>query len=188
LTKLIYSAIMSLDGYIEDEHGNFDWSAPDEEVHAFINERQRAIGTYLMGRRMYDVMQVWDSLHEQPDSNAVMLDFAAQWRDADKVVYSTTLAEASTARTRIEREFDPDAIRQMKVAASKDLSIAGPELAGHALKAGLVDELQLYLNPIVVGGGKYFLPRDHALDLDLLEERRFGDGVVYLRYRIAAPA
>ena len=184
MAKLIYAPITSLDGYIEDAEGNFDWSAPDEEVHAFINERQRAIGSYLMGRRMYAVMQAWETMHEQPDVNAIMLDFAAQWRDADKVVYSTTLTEPSTARTHIESDLDPDAVREMKYSATKDLSIAGPELAGHALRAGLVDELQLYLNPIVVGGGKYFLPRELRLNLELSEEQRFAGGVVFLRYAI----
>jgi dihydrofolate reductase len=184
MAKLIYSAIMSLDGYIEDQQGNFDWSAPDEEVHAFINDRQRAIGTFLMGRRMYEVMQAWESMHEQPDQNEITLDFAALWRAADKVVYSTTLEAAATAKTRIETDFDLEAVRRLKAEAAQDLSVAGPELAGQAIKAGLVDELQLYLNPIVVGGGKYFLPRNHALDLELLEERRFSGGVVFLRYRV----
>jgi dihydrofolate reductase len=184
MAKLIYSAIMSLDGYIEDEQGNFDWSAPDEEVHAFINDRQRAIGTFLMGRRMYAVMRAWETMHEQPDQNEITLDFAALWRAADKVVYSTTLESPATAKTRIEREFDPEAVRRLKAEAAQDLSVAGPELAGQALKAGLVDELQLYLVPTVVGGGKYFLPRGHALDMDLQEERRFSGGVVFLRYRV----
>ena len=184
MAKLIYSPIMSLDGYIEDEQGNFDWSAPDEEVHAFINDRQRAIGTFLMGRRMYEVMQAWESMHEQPDQNEISLDFAALWRAADKVVYSSTLESAATAKTRIEPNFDPETVRQLKAEAAQDLSVAGPELASHAIKAGLVDELQIYLVPTVVGDGKYFLPRGHALDLDLREEQRFSGGVVYLRYRV----
>jgi dihydrofolate reductase len=181
VAKLNYSAIASLDGYVADEAGEFDWAAPDEEVHAFVNELERPAGTYLYGRRMYEVMAAWETLPlaEQPPA---MRDFAEIWRAADKIVYSRTLETAATARTRIEREFDPDAVRQLKATAGSDLSIGGPELAGHALAAGLVDELQLFLVPVIVGGGKRALPDDVRLELELLDERRFRDGTVYLRY------
>jgi dihydrofolate reductase len=181
VAKLIYSAIASLDGYVADEAGEFDWAAPDEEVHAFVNELERPAGTYLYGRRMYEVMAAWETmpLAGQPPA---MRDFAEIWRAADKIVYSRTLEAASTARTRIDREFDPDAVRQLKATAGRDLTIGGPELAGQALGAGLVDELQLFFVPVVVGGGKQALPDKIRLELELLDERRFGDGTVYLRY------
>jgi dihydrofolate reductase len=183
VAKLIYSAIASLDGYVADEAGEFDWAAPDEEVHAFVNELERPAGTYLYGRRMYEVMAPWETmpLAGQPPA---MRDFAEIWRAADKIVYSGTLEAASTARTRIEREFDPDAVRQLKATAGRDLTIGGPELAGQALRAGLVDELQLFLVPVLVGGGKQALPDGVRLELDLVDERRFGDGTVYLRYEM----
>jgi dihydrofolate reductase len=185
MAKLGYTAITSLDGYVADAEGRFDWSAPDEEVHAFVNDLQRGVGTYLYGRRMYEVMRVWETLPlagEPP----VMRDFAEVWRAADKVVYSTTLEGAATARTRIERDFDPEAVRRLKASASADLAVSGPHLAAQALKAGLVDECQLFLNPVVVGGGIQALPDGLRLELELLDERRFAGGVVYLRYR--APA
>jgi dihydrofolate reductase len=182
VAKLIYSAITSLDGYVADENGNFDWAAPDEEVHRFVNDLERPVGTYLYGRRMYEVMAYWetaDTLADQPPAR----EFAEIWRAADKIVYSKTLEQPTTARTRIEREFDPEAVRRMKASAERDLTVGGPELAALAIKAGLVDELHLFLTPIVVGGGKLTLPRDVRVKLELLDERRFGNGVVYLRYR-----
>ncbi len=181
MANLIYSAITSLDGYIEDRDGHFDWSAPDEEVHAFVNDLERSIGTHLFGRRMYEVMLAWESLVAPRGS--VMADFANVWKTADKIVYSTSLREVSSSRTRIERSFDPDAIRQLKAASSRDLSVGGPELAAQAIRAGLVDEYHLFINPIVVGGGKAALPPDVRLELDLVNQRRFGNGVVHLRYR-----
>jgi dihydrofolate reductase len=183
MAELIYSAIMSLDGYVADEEGNFDWAEPDDEVHAFVNDLERPIGTYLYGRRMYEVMTYWETAHTVPDQPPVILDYAQIWQAADKVVYSTTLEEASTARTRIEREFDPDAVRRMKATAERDISIGGPTLAARAIVAGLVDELHLFVAPVVVGGGTRSLPDDVRWDLDLTDERRFGNGVIYLRYR-----
>jgi dihydrofolate reductase len=181
LAKLIYSAITSLDGYVADEDGNFDWAAPDEEVHSFVNDLERAIGTYLYGRRMYETLVVWETM----DTDApVMQDYAEIWRASDKIVYSTTLQSASSARTRIERTFDPDAIRQMKSESSRDISVGGPALAAEALAAGLVDECHLFLSPIVVGGGNPSLPRHLRLELELMDERRFGNGVVHVHYRV----
>jgi dihydrofolate reductase len=187
VAKLIFLAIASLDGYVEDRTGNFDWAAPDEEVHRFVNDRERPIGTYLYGRRMYDVMRFWETLKAVADQPPVMQDYAAIWRSADKIVYSRTLDAASSARTRIERAFDPAAVQQMKAAAARDISVGGPDLAAQAIKAGLVDELQLFLVPTVVGGGKPALPSGVKLRLNLLDERRFGGGAVYLRYRTTAP-
>jgi dihydrofolate reductase len=187
MAKLIYSAIASLDGYIEDQTGNFDWAAPDEEVHRFVNDRERPIGAYLYGRRMYDVMRFWETPKAVADQPPVMQDYAAIWRSAEKIVYSRTLDAVSSARTRIERAFDPAAVRQMKAAARRDISIGGPDLAAQAIKAGLVDELQLFLVPTVVGGGKPALPSGVTLRLNLLDERRFGGAAVYLRYRTTAP-
>jgi dihydrofolate reductase len=178
--RLIYTAIASLDGYIEDASGAFDWSAPDREVHAFVNDLERSVGTQLLGRRMYEVLRVWETLD---DPEPEMQDFARIWKAADKIVYSTTLQEVSTARTRIEREFDADAVRQLKADADRDISIGGAELAGVALRAGLVDELQLLASPVIVGGGKHWLPDGLRLDLELTDVRRFGNGVVHLRYR-----
>ena len=183
MAKLIYSAITSLDGYIADEDGNFDWAAPDEEVHRFVNDLERPVGTYLYGRRMYEVMVDWETDHTLADQPPVMQDFAELWHAADKIVYSKTLETVSSARTRIERAFDPEAVRQMKAAAGRDLTVGGPDLAAQAFKAGLVDECHLFLAPIVVGGGKRFLPNDVRLKLELLDERRFGNGVVQLHYR-----
>lgn len=183
MAKLIYFAIMSLDGYVADEVGNFDWAMPDEEVHAFINELMRPVGTYLYGRRMYDVMAGWETMHTVPGQTPVTLDFAAIWQAADKVVYSTTLDAVSTARTRIERELDADAVRHMKASAERDLGIGGPNLATEAFTAGLIDEVLLFVAPIVVGGGNPALPKQVRVRLELLDERRFGNGMVYLRYR-----
>ena len=179
---LIYSAIASLDGYIEDERGRFDWAAPDEEVHAFVNELERRVGTYLYGRRMYDVLVAWETMPTE-DQPAVIRDYVEIWRAADKIVYSTTLATAASAKTQIERSFDPDAVRQLKTKAERDLSVGGPGLAAQALQAGLVDECHLFVAPVIVGGGTRFLPEGLRLDLELAEERRFGNGTVYLQYR-----
>jgi len=182
LARLIYLAIASLDGYIEDETGSFDWAAPDDEVHAFVNDLEGHVGTYLYGRRMYETMRLWETASSGDDQPEAMRDFAEIWRAADKVVYSKTLESASTARTRIERDFDPEAVRQLKASAQGDLGVGGPELAAHAFRAGLVDECHLFLVPILVGGGKPALPDDVRLELDLLDERRFGNGTVFLRY------
>jgi dihydrofolate reductase len=183
MAKLIYSPIASLDGYVADEDGTWDWSMPDAAVHAFVNDLARPVGTWLLGRRMYDVLAVWDTIDdEQPE----IRDFAEIWRSADKVVYSRTLAAPSSARTRIEREFRPEAVSRLKDESDRDLSIGGPELAAQALRAGLVDEIQLFLSPIVVGGGNAALPDDVRVPLELLDERRFGNGVVYLRYRVSS--
>jgi dihydrofolate reductase len=186
MAKLIYSTIASLDGYIADENGNFDWAAPDEEVHSFVNDLERPVGTYLFGRRMYETMVFWETVRAAAGQPPVMEDFAQIWQGADKIVYSRTLETVSSARTRIERDFDPEAVRQMKEAAERNLTIAGPELAAQAIKAGLVDEYQLFLTPIVVGGGKQSLPHNVRLELELVDERRFGGGVVYLHYRTRA--
>jgi dihydrofolate reductase len=184
MAKLIYSAISSLDGYVADADGNFDWAAPADEVHAFVNDLERPIGTYLYGRRMYETMAFWENAHTFEDQRPVMQDFAAIWQKADKVVYSRTRGAARSARTRIERDFDPEAVRQMKASAERDITVGGAELAGQAMKAGLVDECQLFLTPVVVGGGTRSLPDDVRLQLELLDERRFANGVVYLRYRV----
>jgi dihydrofolate reductase len=188
MAMLIYSAIASLDGYTADEAGNFDWAAPDEGVHAFVNDLERPIGTYLYGRRMYDVMAFWETAESGPDQSAAVQDYARIWRAADKVVYSRTLATVSSERTRIERDFDPGAVRQMKESAGSDISVGGPELAAEALRAGLVDKLHLFVNPVVVGGGTRALPDQVRVQLDLLDEHRFANGVVYLRYRIRSAA
>ena len=182
MSKLVYTGISSLDGYIADASGNFDWAAPDEEVHAFINDLERATGTYLFGRRMYEVMVFWETAHTLPDEPPVIRDFAQLWLAADKIVYSTTLDTVSSARTRIERDFDPEAVRRLKATAEHDISVGGPTLAAHAIRAGLVDEYQLFVAPVAVGGGTPFLPDGIRLDLDLLDERRFRSGFVYLRY------
>ena len=183
MANLIYSAITSLDGYVADEEGKFDWAAPDEEVHSFVNDLERPVGTYLYGRRMYETMVFWETAHTMADRPPFVQDFAEIWQAADKIVYSKTLEAVSSARTRIERDFDPEAVRQMKAAASRNLTVGGPELAAQAISAGLVDEFQLFLTPIVVGGGNPALPDNVRLDLELQDERRFGSGVVYLNYR-----
>jgi dihydrofolate reductase len=184
LARLIYSAIASLDGYVADEQGNFDWAEPDEEVHAFVNELERPVGTYLYGRRMYETMVYWEDPPDLAAQPAVVRDFAAIWRAADKVVYSRSLEEVGSERTRIEREFDPEAVRRMKAGEGRDITVGGPGLAGQALAAGLVDESRLFLAPVLVGGGKAALPDGVRLRLELLEERRFGNGVVYLRHAV----
>jgi dihydrofolate reductase len=182
MAKLIYSAITSLDGYVADEEGKFGWAEPDEEVHSFVNGLSRPVGTFLLGRRMYEVLVAWETL-SLADQPAVIQDFAEIWRAADKIVYSRTLETASSARTRIEREFDPDAVRQLKASTDRDLAVSGPELAAHAFKAGLVDEVDLVVAPIVVGGGTQALPDNLRLELELVDEHRFGNGMVFLQYR-----
>jgi dihydrofolate reductase len=184
MAKLIYSTIASLDGYVSDEAGNFDWAAPDEEVHAFVNDLERPIGTYLYGRRMYEVMVAWETAHTWAVQSPVVKDFTQIWQAADKIVFSKTLESVSSTKTRIERDFDPAAVRQMKASEGRDLSVGGPELAAVAIKAGLVDECHLFLTPIVVGGGNQSLPADVRVQLELIDERRFGSGVVHLHYRI----
>jgi dihydrofolate reductase len=184
VAKLIYSALASLDGYIEDAEGNFDWAAPDEDVHAFVNDLERSVGTYLYGRGMYETMVFWESPPDPVAQSPAVQDFARIWQAADKIVYSTTLETARSARTRIERVFEPDAVRQLKAERTADLTIGGAGLAAQAIEAGLVDELQLFFAPVLVGGGKRALPAGAArVNLELLEERRFRSGFVFLRYR-----
>ena len=184
MARLIYSMIMSLDGYVTDQDGNFDWAAPDEEVHQFFNDMERAVGTYLYGRRMYETMVYWETAHTLADSSPVELDYAEVWQAADKVVYSRRLERVCSERTRIERDFDADAVRAMTEAAERDLTIGGPELAGRALAAGVVDECHLFVAPVLVGGGARALPDGVRQDLELLAERRFGNGMVQLNYRV----
>jgi dihydrofolate reductase len=184
MAKLIYSAITSLDGYVSDVEGGFSWAKPDEEVHSFVNDLERPISTYLYGRRMYEVMRYWEDPDGLAQASAHIRDYAEIWQSADKVVYSTSLESPSTARTRIEREFDPTSVREMKEAADADLTVGGPTLAAEALRAGLVDELQQFVNPVIVGGGTGWLPDGIRADLELLDEHRFGGGVVCLRYRV----
>ena len=188
MAKLIYSAITSLDGFIEDEEGNFEWGAPDEEVHCFVNDIARPVGTYLYGRRMYETMVYWETAHTVADQPPCVRDFAELWQAAEKIVYSKSLKTVSSAKTRIEREFDPGVIVTMKATRKRDITVGGPGLAAEALKAGLVDECQLFLTPVVLGGGKPSLPNDVRLELELLGERRFGSGVVFLHYRTAMAA
>ena len=184
MAKLIYAALASLDGYVEDEQGGFEWAAPDEEVHAFVNDLERPIGAYLYGRRMYETMTFWETAGSGPDSSVVSRDFAAIWRAAEKIVYSRTLQTVSSATTRIERRFAPDAIRRLKETSEADISIGGAELAGQAIAAGLVDELHLFLGPVVIGGGKRAIPANIRARLELVDERRFRRGVVHLHYRV----
>ncbi|XAS68812.1 dihydrofolate reductase family protein [Micrococcaceae bacterium Sec5.7] len=185
MAKLIYAGITSLDGYVADRDGKFDWSEPDEEVHTFVNELERPVGTYLYGRRMYEVMRAWERL-DVTELPPFVRDFAELWRAAEKIVYSRSLEKVSSARTRIERDFDAEAVRQLKETAGRDITVGGPHLAAQAFKAGLVDECHLFVSPVVVGGGNRFLPDDVHWDLELLDERRFGNGVVHLRYRTAS--
>ena len=182
--KLIYSMITSLDGYVSDSEGNFGWGAPEEESHSFVNEISRSIGTYLYGHRMYETMVYWETAHLDPDQPQFILDHARIWQATDKVVYSTTLNEVSSVRTRIERSFDPDAIRQLKAESELDITVDGPHLAAQAIRAGLVDEYQLYIGPAIVDGGNRFFPDNVRADLELLDERRFGNGVLWLRYAV----
>jgi dihydrofolate reductase len=190
MARLTYTAITSLDGYIEDETGSFGWAQPDPEVHAYVNELERSTGIYLYGRRMYETMGVWETVGvgrssgEEPAPEE--LEYADVWRAADKVVYSRTLDAVSTSRTRLERAFDPEAVRRLKDEADRDISVSGPDLARHAFAAGLVDEVDLFVSPVVVGGGKPGLPQGVRVDVDLRDERRFGNGVVHLRYGVTA--
>lgn len=188
MAELIYSAITSLDGYVADAEGSFAWAMPDEEVHAFVNDLERPVGTYLYGRRMYEVMAAWETMPTDAGQPPVVRDFAGIWRAADKIVYSTTLDAVSSARTRLVRDFDPDAVRRMKAGAQRDLTVGGPGLAASAIAAGLVDEYQVFIAPVVVGGGTRFLPDGVRLALDLVDERRFGNGMAYLRYRTGTPS
>jgi dihydrofolate reductase len=183
MARLHYAAICSLDGYTEDADGKFDWSAPDLEVHTFVNDLERPLGTALYGRRMYETLAVWQTIGG-PEHEPTENDYAEVWRATDKVVYSTTLTAVSTPRTRLERVFDPEAVRRLKSAAASDLSIGGPTLAAHAFRAGLVDDVHLFLNPVLVGGGTRALPDGVRLDLELVEERRFSNGVIYTHHRL----
>jgi dihydrofolate reductase len=186
MAQLIYSAIASLDGYIEDRTGNFGWAAPDEEVFSFVNQLERPVGTYLYGRRMYETLVYWETAHLDPGQSEVARDFTEIWQAANKVVYSRTLRSVSSARTRIERDFDPEAVRELKLASQHDITVGGANLAAQALGAGLVDELQLFAVPVVVGGGKRSLPDDLRISLELSEVRQFANGVVFLRYSPAS--
>ncbi len=182
MAKLIYSVIASLDGYVADEQGAFEWAAPDEEVHTFVNDLERPLGTYLYGRRMYEVMVYWETAPTL-DQPSFIQDYAEIWRAAHKIVYSTTLEGAASARTRIERAFDPATVSRMKAAAERDISVGGPGLAARAIEAGLIDELHLLVVPVTVGGGTKAFPDDVRLRLELLDERRFDSGIVHLHYR-----
>jgi dihydrofolate reductase len=183
MARLVYSAITSLDGYVEDGDGNFDWAMPDDEVYAFVNDLERPVGTYLYGRRMYETMVFWETEENFVGGPPVVRDFARIWQAADKVVYSTTLQAVGSARTRIERAFDPEAVRQMKERARRDITVGGPDLAAQAMRAGLVDECHLFVTPILVGGGRPSLSAGVHQRLELVDERRFGNGVVHLHYR-----
>jgi dihydrofolate reductase len=183
MARLIYSVLESLDGYVADESGNVDWAAPDDEVHTFVNDLERNVGTYLYGRRMYETMVYWETALTQAGQPELIQDFARIWQAADKVVYSTTLDSVPSARTRIERDFDPVAVRRMKVERTRDIAVGGPHLAAQAFRAGLIDELQLLVAPIVIGGGNKSLPEGVRVTLELIDQRRFRSGVVHLRYR-----
>jgi dihydrofolate reductase len=183
MARLIYTAITSLDGYVADKNGNFDWAAPDEEVHSFVNDLERSAGTHLYGRRMYEVMALWETALTLPDQPVVMKDYAEIWQGADKIVYSRTLEKVTSARTRIERDFEPDAVRQLKAQAKRDITVGGPHLAAQAIAAGLVDEYHVFVTPILVGGGNPALPDHVRVALELVDERRFDGGVVHLHYR-----
>lgn len=185
MAKLSYSMIQSLDGYTKDAHGDFSWGAPeDAEVHSAINELASSVGTYLYGRKMYETMLYWETAHTLPGQPPFVLDWARQWQATEKVVYSRTLTGPQSALTRLERAFDPEAVRRLKASTDHDIAVAGPELAAQALRAGLVDELLLIVCPVVVGGGARFFPDGVRLDLALVEERRFTNGVVVLQYTI----
>jgi dihydrofolate reductase len=183
MAHLIYSAIASLDGFVEDREGRIEWAAPDEEVHAFVNELERPVHTYLYGRRMYETMLYWETAHLDQSQPAIVHDFTEIWQAAEKIVYSRTLESVSSARTRIERQFDAEAIRQLKTNAERDLTVGGANLAAQAIKAGLVDELHLFVVPVVLGGGKPWLSEGLRLNLQLLDTERFAKGTVHLRYR-----
>ena len=182
--RLIYGVLGSLEGYVNDAGGGFDWAMPDSEVHRFVNDQERSIGTHLYGRRLYEVMQAWETIPTEDEGDPAMQDYARIWQGSDKIVFSSTLTEVSSARTRIEPRFDPDTVRALKAEAAADLGIGGPELAAHALRAGLVDECWILVSPVIVGGGQRWLPDDLRVDLELMDEHRFGNGVVQLRYRV----
>lgn len=182
--RLVYAAIMSLDGYVDDREGRFDWCMPDEQVHAAVNDLSRGAGTYLLGRGMYEVLSVWDTMATDDPDEPEMSDYARIWQASDKVVYSTTLDAIDAPRTRLERSFDVDAVRAQVAAAERDVSIGGPTLAAHALRAGIVDDIHLYQSPVIVGGGTRALPDDVRIDLELVSERRFDNGVVHAHYRV----
>ncbi len=182
MARLIYSSIASLDGYVVDASGSFDWAVPDAEVHAFVNDLERPIGTYLYGRRLYETMAAWETIETTGDGPGP--DFARIWQSANKIVYSRTLDKITTSKTRFEREFEPDAVRRLKASATRDISVGGAELAGQALRAGLVDECHLFLTPILVGGGRRSLPDGVRIPLELIDERRFASGVVHLHYAV----
>jgi dihydrofolate reductase len=184
VARLVYLLIASLDGYVEDEHGRFDWAAPSAEAHAFVNELMRPVGTYLYGRRMYETMAAWETDPSLTEGSPETRDFAALWQAADKIVYSSTLQEVSTSRTVLERRFDPDAVRELKASADADLAVGGADLAAQAFRAGLVDECHVFLAPALVGGGKPGFPGDVRLDLELIDQRVFADGMAFLRYRV----
>jgi dihydrofolate reductase len=186
MAKLIYSAISSADGYVEDDAGSFDWAAPDDELHRFVNDLERPVGAYLYGRRMYETMLYWETAHLMPGQPSSVQDFTGIWQAAEKIVFSKTLPSVSSARTRIERNFDPGMVRNLKSATGHDMTVGGADLAGQAISAGLVDELQLFLIPAVVGGGKRALPNGVRSDLELLDTHRFASGAVYLKYRLKA--
>jgi dihydrofolate reductase len=188
MAKLIYSAIASADGYVEDADGKFEWAAPDEEVHRFVNDLERPVGTYLYGRRMYETMVYWETAHAVPGQPPSAREFAGIWQAAGKIVFSATLGSVASARTRIERNFDPAMVRQLKSVTEHDMTVGGADLAGQAITARLVDELHLFLVPVIVGGGKRALPNGVRSDLELLDTRGFASGAVYLRYRLAAPS
>jgi dihydrofolate reductase len=185
MAKLIYAAISSLDGYVADSEGNFDWSVPSEEVHRFVNGLEREVGTYLYGRRMYEVMRYWETASTGNGEQSAGQEFAESWQASDKIVYSRSLQQTSTSRTRLEREFEPGAIQQLKAQGTRDIAVSGPTLAAQALRHGLVDEIHLFLSPILIGGGTPALPDNLRLPLELLDQRRFGNGVVHLHYRVA---
>ena len=184
MARLLYMAIASLDGYVADKAGSYDWAMPDEEVFGFVNDFERPVGTYLYGRRLYQEMTGWETMGADPGLSPLMLDFARIWQAADKVVYSRSLENVSTDRTRLERDFDPGSVRELKARSERDITVGGSELAAEAIRAGLVDEIHMIISPVLVGGGKQALPGGVRLRLELLNERRFGSGVVHLRYRV----
>jgi dihydrofolate reductase len=183
MARLVYANLTSLDLYVNDTNGDFQWAEPDAEVHAFVNDLERPMRTYLYGRRLYEVMAVWDTL-DTSDEPPEMRDYAQQWREADKVVYSSSLSEVTTSRTRLERAFDPDVVRALIRDADTDVAIGGPTLAAHAFAAGLVDDVHLFLNPVIVGGGTRALPDGASVQLELVDEHRFANGVVHLHHRV----
>lgn len=182
--KLIYSMITSLDGYVADANDSFDWGTPDEALHTFVNEYASSIGTYIYGRKMYEVMVYWETAHELPNEPQFIHEFARQWQAADKIVYSSMLQSANSTKTRILREFDPDFIRSLKAETDHDISVDGPHIAEHALRAGLVDEIHAFVSPVIVGAGNAFYPENLRLDLQLLEHKTFPNGVIFLRYKV----